>query len=152
MPESEFNQTLWHIEADLGGVRKLAERFGVSLTAAAIRMAELSEEALAIVVSSEMSIDYCIISKALSEVSQLKRPKRGEALSRSTATYRLNKCLQNGDDCTSLTDTGTLDDWFEGLPALEVAEEALCLGNYGKTLTIITCDVDLDEIETDDDE
>ena len=151
MPEREFNQSLWHIEADLEGVHKLAELFDVSLTAAAIRMAELSEEAVAVVVSSGMSIEYCLISKVLEAVPQLRRPQRGEALSHSTATYRLNKRIQQGDNCTSISDTGTLDDWFEGVTDLEVTEEALHLGrSYGKTLTIITCDLDPDELEVDD--
>lgn len=151
MPEREFNQSLWHIEADLEGVHKLAERFGVSLTAAAIRIAELSEEAVAIVVSSGMSIEYCLVSKVLEAVPQLRRPQRGEVLSRSTATYRLNKRIQQGENCTSISDTGTLDDWFEGMTDLEVTEEALHLGrNYSKTLTIVTCDLDPDELEADD--
>jgi hypothetical protein len=151
MPEAEFGRALWDSEADLEGVRSLADRFAVSLTAAAIRMAELSEEAIAVVVSSGTIIEYCVISKVLENIPRLRRPARDEALSRCTATYRLNKRVQQGDGCTRLSDAGTLDDWFEGMPDIEVTEEALSLGSYGKTLTLITCDVDPDEFETEDD-
>lgn len=151
MPEREFRKALWRIGADLEGVRSLAGIFGVSLTAAAIRMAELSEEAVAIVVSSELKIEYCVISKVLEAVPHLRRPPRGEILSRTTATYRLQKLLQQGDSCTNLSNTGTLDDWFEDTTDLEVTEEALFLGSYGKTLTVITCELDPDELEADDD-
>jgi Zn-dependent peptidase ImmA (M78 family) len=151
MPEREFNQALWHIEADLDGVQSLAERFDVSLTAAAIRMTNLSDEAVAVVVSSGTSVEYCLVSSLLNEIPQLKRPSRGEALSRSTATFRLNKRIQEGDNCTCISDTGTLDDWFEGMPDLEVIEEALYLGHgYGKTLTIVSCDLDPDELDVED--
>ncbi|MFZ4616664.1 MAG: ImmA/IrrE family metallo-endopeptidase [Rectinemataceae bacterium] len=150
MPEPEFSQALWDTELDISGVRSLAERFNVSLTAAAIRMAELSEKAVAIVVSSGMIIEYCVISKVLEEVPRLKRPARSEALSHGTATFRLNKRIQQGDSCSCLSDTRTLDDWFEGIADLEVTEEALHLGSYGKTLTIISCDEDLDELMEDE--
>lgn len=151
MPEPEFSRALWDCEADLEGVRYLANRFAVSLTTAAIRMAELSEEGIAVVVSSGTSIEYCVTSKVLENVPRLRRPARDEALSRCTATFRLNKRLQQGDGCTTLSDTGTLDDWFDGMPDIEVTEEALSLGNYGKTLTIITCDIDPEELEMEDD-
>ena len=49
---------------------------------------------------------------------------------------------------------GELQDWFGGDRSLSVAEQVVGLGNYGKTLTVLTgLDIEeqLEEIEEDED-
>lgn len=44
-----------------------------------------------------------------------------------------------------------MDDWFEGAPQLEMKEDVVGLGGYGKTLTVLFTEEAFDDKEEDDD-
>lgn len=45
-----------------------------------------------------------------------------------------------------------LDDWFDGAPQVEVNEDVVGLGSYGKTLTVLFTDEDLEDEDDDEDD
>jgi len=146
MPPDLFSKALWKIDSGLEGINNLAKQFGTSLTATAINYARRAEIPLAIIVSNGRSIEYCILSESLKGIPNLGWPKKGDPLSRTTATYRLNERVGAGEHCDRLDGECSLDDWFEDAPELEMTEESLRLGGYGKTMTVIYTDEDLDEL------
>jgi hypothetical protein len=48
--------------------------------------------------------------------------------------------------------TSYLDDWLDGAPQVEVNEDVVGLGSYGKTLTILFTDEDLEDEDQDDED
>jgi hypothetical protein len=152
MPMDQFSKAIWQADAGLDGVIHLADVFGTSLTATAINYARHAEIPLAIIMSNDQSIEYCILSESLKSIPNLGWPKKGDPLSRTTATYRLNERVAAGERCDRLDGECGLDDWFEDAPEVEMTEESLHLGGYGKTLTAIYTEEDLDQLfaEADD--
>jgi len=146
MPPDLFDKALWKVDPGLDGLNRLAEQFGTSLTATAINYARRVEIPFAIIVSNGSTIEYCILSESLRSISSLGWPKKGDPLSRTTATHRLNRQSTSRASCDRLDGVCSLDDWFEDAPEVEMTEECLHLGGYGKTLTAIYTEEDLDEL------
>jgi len=152
MPADQFGKAIWRVDLGLDGIVHLADLFGTSLTATAINYAKYADVPLAIIVSNAKAIEYCIMSESLKSIPSLGWAKKGDPLSRTTATYQLNERVTAGERCDRRDGVCDLDDWFEGAPEVEMTEEVLRLGGYGKTLTVIYTDEDLDELLADPDE
>ena len=102
---------------------------------------------VAVVMSSTNRIEYCFMSDRLRELRGLVPPKRGDMLARQTATAVYNKDPRNVAGCVRCDGVSHLDDWFDGAPDIEVVEEVVGLGNYAKTLTVLSADANVDPDE-----
>jgi hypothetical protein len=153
MPTALFDPALKKAGDGLDAVIKLSENCKTSLPATGIRYAQRSAEATAIIVSSGNDVDYCFMSDTLREVKGLEWIKKGMPLPRSSATKRLNGDAAKVAKCERVDETGTLQDWFSGTVKAAIYEEAIGLGNYGRTLTVLTAEdlPDQDEIEEEED-
>ena len=109
---------------------------------------------MAIVLSTGEKIDYCFMSDALKEVKGLNWIRKGEGLTRGTATLAFNQDSDRVSRADRDEDTSDLQDWFTSDRSIKVTEEVIGLGNYGKTLTVLTAldlDEQIEEIEEEDD-
>ena len=77
--------------------------------------------------------------------------KKGDFLPSGTATAEFNAIPANVDQAKKEEGGSALDDWFDGAPEVEVNEDVVGLGSYGKTLTVLFTDEDLED-EDDHDE
>lgn len=150
MPHDHFIKEMWRGDADLDGIIRLAELFKTSLTATTIKYACCAEIPFAMIMSSGQTVEYCIMSEALKNGPHMRWAKKGDALSKQTATFRLNERISTDAACKRLDGECSLDDWFEDAPDVTMTEEALNLGTYGKTLTVIYTDEDLEELLEDE--
>lgn len=156
MPSKLFRTALGRFIPGLAAIESLAELCLTSLTASAIRFAELSDSAVAVVLSTASTIDFCCLSERFKVLPDLAWPKRGIPIPRNTVTWKFHK---NADRILrSDRDSGETDltYWLSGRRSMTAFEEVVGLGGYGKTLTVLTCssmdhDEDVDE-EDDDDE
>ncbi|WP_216365390.1 MULTISPECIES: ImmA/IrrE family metallo-endopeptidase [unclassified Roseobacter] len=152
MPERLFGRVLRRQEAGLSSVEALADRCVTSLTATAIRYAELSEDAVAVVVSSGNSIDYCRLSETMKTLPQITWLKRGSPVPSGTATARFNAGSRNvAEAARAYADIDILD-WLGGSKSAPTREEVIGLGSYGRTLTVLHCPTVTDQTYQDDDE
>ena len=154
MPDSLFTNAMHAAGDGLPAIKRLAKKCRTSLTATAIRYAKCSRDPVAIVLSSGSRINYCFMSNALKEVEGLEWIRKGERLARNTATSAFNRNPERVLRADRIEETGELQDWFGGDLSLSVTEQVVGLGNYGKTLTVLTClDIEeqLEEIEEDQD-
>lgn len=151
MPQDRFSKAIWQAESGMDGVIHLAELFGTSLTATAINYVRYTDSPFAIFMSNGPTIEYCFMSETLRTLPGLAWARKGDPLSRTTATYRLNERVARGQRGDRLDGVCSLDDWFEDSPDIEMTEEALRLGSYG-TLTVIYTDEDIDELLEDPDD
>ena len=154
MPENLFKSALLHSGTGLSAIEKMSALCVTSLTATAIRYAQCTGDAVAIVVSNGDRIDYCFISDSLKEQRDLEWIRKGEGLPRSTATFRFNQNRNRVVAGERTDNTCDIRDWFGGDKKRNVTEEVLGLGTYGRTLTVLTADEipDPDDDEEDDDE
>jgi hypothetical protein len=152
MPSRPFKRALNGREPGLESVELMAALCKTSLTAAAIRCAELSDDALAVIISTGNSIDYCFLSNAMKSLPQLTWLRKGSPVPKSTATARLNVDPSNvsrGDRSVSDVDVW---DWLGGTNSSIVTEEVVGLGRYGKTLTVLSSESIGQERHDDDDD
>ena len=145
MPRSLFKRAMLSAGNGLEAIEKLASQCRTSLTATAIRYARCTRDPVAIVISTGNKINYCFMSGALKEVKGLRWIRKGKPLSTNTTTFSFNQDRQRvlGADRAE-DDSADIRDWFDGDLDLSINEQIIGLGNYGKTLTVLTA-LDIEE-------
>lgn len=125
----------------VAAVRELAQAFDTSLPCAAVRFAALCGEPVIVVLSDGLTIEWIARSESFDTAPWIRfRKVKGEWAPPGCATRRLAE--RRGDVLAGAERSGAgyLSEWFEGAPAhLEVAEEAVGLGSYGRVLTLLSC-------------
>jgi len=152
MPKHLFKEAMSKVDDGLSAIEHLAGRCQTSLIATSIRFAQLSDTPIAIVVSTKDRIDYCFMSDELKSLDGIDWIRKGEPLSKNTATFRFNQDAGLVRHASRTDGTSNVQDWFGGRRSIEMAEEIVGLGNYGKTLTVLTLPdlPDPDDIEEED--
>lgn len=111
-----------------------------------------TDEAAAVIVSDGRHIDYCFMSDRIRDLRGINWIRKGEPVPSGTTTGRFNANPANVEEANQNEGTCYLDDWFDGAPQIEVNEDVIGLGSYGKTLTVLFTDEDLEgEDESDED-
>ena len=148
MPHALFTEAMRTAGDGLPAIQRLAKQCQTSLTATAIRYARCTCDPIAIVLSTGTQINYCFMSNALKDVKGLDWIRKGDRLSRGTATFAFNQDRERIRRAERDQDTSDLQDWFGGDRSLSGTEQVIGLGSYGKTLTVLTA-LDINEqIET----
>lgn len=147
MPDPMFRSALIKADDGLTGIEQLAGLCRTSLTATAIRYAEKATIPAAIVVSVGNRIDYCFMTTALKDFRDLQWLKKGMSLPSNVLTRKFNADQHNIANVCRDENEANLQDWFGGTQSVEVREEVIGLGAYGKTLTVITSETFADELE-----
>ena len=144
MPRRLFTNAMSTAGEGLPAIEKLAEQCRTSLTATAIRYVRYTREPVAVILSTGTRINYCFMSDALKEVGGLNWIRKGEGLSRNTATFAFNQNSVNIRRAERDEDASDLQDWFGSDRSLSATEQVIGLGKYGKTLTVLTA-LDIEE-------
>ena len=153
MPRALFTNAMHSAGEGLPAIERLAEKCCTSLTATAIRYTRCTRDPVTIVLSAGRQIDYCFMSDALKEVEGLNWIRKGDSLSMNTATYSFNQNPARVRRAERDEDSPDLRDWFGGTRSLSVTEQVIGLGNYGKTLTVLTAlEIEEQIVEIEEDE
>jgi hypothetical protein len=99
-----------------------------------------------IVVSAGPTIDHCFMSDELKTLDGIDRLRRREGLPRGTATDVFNQDQAKVANCQRTDGTSNLRGRFGGTHDIEVSEDVVGLGSYGRTLTVLY-DIDLPDEE-----
>ncbi|HZZ80574.1 MAG TPA: ImmA/IrrE family metallo-endopeptidase [Gemmataceae bacterium] len=151
MPTHQFREAVDWAGSGFAAIEKLATECKTSITATAIRFTTFTDDAVAVIVSCNDRIDYCFMSDRIRDLRGLTWIKKGDLLPRG-ATSRFNRDADNVEKARRQESTCGLDDWFDGAPDVEVNEDVVGLGSYGKTLTVLHTDILDDEDDENDDE
>lgn len=138
MPRKLFDGALDKAGSGLDGIESIATECMTSLTATAIRFAQRTTDAVAIVVSVGPVIDYCFMSESLREVPGLTWLRKVSAVPRTSITRSFSANAKNVTNAERQYGESTLQTWFGGKVDVEVTEEVAGLGQYGRTLTVLT--------------
>lgn len=154
MPKELFLHELRRVGSGFDAVERLSLRCKTSITATAIRFAGFTDDAVAVIMSAGQSIKWSCLSRTLKELKKMEWKCKTTGVPRSTATAVFNQRPENISEAKRDEGLTTLDNWFNGAPAVEMEEHVVGLGSYGRTLTILTATkaVDYDEINEEFDE
>lgn len=145
MPMGLFKKATNSFSDGLTAVKGLQTLCKASLEATAIRYVESTSEAIGVVISKGKLVQYSSFSDEFKEIAK-SRLKRGEWLPKSSCTFRMNSSEEAVFSGESVEDEISADEWFAGLKG-SISEEAIGLGTYGKTLTMLTLNAEDDEDE-----
>lgn len=141
MPQALFRAAVRNAGIGFAAIEKLAGACLASITATAIRYARLTDDPVAVVVSSNQTIDYLFLYAALADLPTLRYARRsGGLVPPGTATARFNVDPTKVELGRRREHSTTLDLWFDGAPEIELDEDVIGLGSYGKTLTVLFTD------------
>jgi len=155
MPELAFKKAIADRKAGLGCIEALAAACETSLTATAIRYSGLTPDGVAVICSTGDAIDWCFMSDGLKQAKGLRWLRKGTAVPTGTLTAAFNAHPENVRASGRDAGDGRLNDWMDGERVYRITEEVAGLGQYGHTLTILTCEnlsLRSDAEEPDDDE
>lgn len=80
---------------------------------------------------------FCSLSEALLDVRGVKRLRKGELIPPQSKTAKFSRNRENIATCRQEGGWASLDDWFDDAPPIEMKEDVVGLGGYGKTLTVL---------------
>ena len=121
----------------LDALAAVADQCKTSLTATAIRYAELADSAVAVIMSSGGVVDYCFLSEAMKSLRKRDFLRKGSPVPAGTATAQLA-----GEPARVLAGTRVADEldvreWLGGSKSVAVSEQSIGLGRYGKIVTML---------------
>lgn len=140
MPELPFRKEMNRHDPGMTCVEALRKACETSLTATAIRYANLTRDGVAVILSSGPTIDYCFMSEGLKEAKGISWIKKGTAVPVGTVTAAFNSRPENVRTGERDAGDGRLNDWMGGERVYRVHEEVVGLGQYGRTLTALSCE------------
>jgi hypothetical protein len=155
MPKSMFLSAIRELEPGFSAIKTLKDMARTSITATAIRYAKFAEDPVAIIISQGTTIECCFMSDVIRDLSGLQWIKKGTPLPPRCQTRTFNENASNIACSRDAAGWTSLDDWFDSAPEVEMKEDVVGLGGYGKTLTVLFTEEPLsdeDDVDSDDDE
>lgn len=153
MPRRLFWPEMNRLKVDgLPAIEAMREKCGTSLTATAIQYVKYTDSPMAIVVSTDDRVDYCFISESLQELPELDWPRKGSLLPAGTATMAFNQNSSKVADGAREEAVSNITEWLSGKWDIEISEEVVGLGRYGRTLTVLapTEPFDIEELQAEE--
>jgi hypothetical protein len=137
MPEHLFKPAMHQSGGGFKAIEALADTCKTSLTATAIRYCLFSDDPVAIIMSEGNKIHWCFMSDPLRSIRELQWLKKGSIIPAQTLTADYNN--QKNNILNNVREEGwsNLNKWFEDAPDIEMQEDVVGLGAYGRTLTIL---------------
>lgn len=151
MPRHLFFPAIERAGTGLKAIESLATLCKTSLHATAIRYAQCCREPVAVVVSKGGVIEHSFMSESLKVFPGIDWLKKREGVPRGTATLAFNQTPGNVLRGARVEDASSLQAWFGGSRHVDIAEDVVGLGRYGKTLTVLHS-IELPDEEDDEDE
>lgn len=152
MPKDLCKSLINRSRDGMAAVLHLANQCETSLTAAALRYAEIGQLPIGIVQAYQGKVEFCAAYPMQAHVSWARPLMRNAKVPADGATHRLSKdrgaILCSGED----SDSCAACDWFPGADCeAGLIEETIGLGKFGRTLTVLTLDPEsLDDEDKED--
>lgn len=136
----------------MAALRSLSSSCQTSLTAAALRYAEIGQLPIGIVQAHQGIVEFCAAYPLQSHVGWARPLARNARVPPTSATHRLSKATDAVLRAEEDSDACDATDWFPCADSnAKLVEEVVGLGNFGRTLTVLTLDPE-SGIDEDEDE
>lgn len=148
MPKNLCKPLIQQKQDGMPAVIALAQRCETSLTAAALRYAEIGKLPIGVVQSFNGKVEFCAAYPLLEYVRWARPLMHNAPVPMNSATRRLSDdpdaVLTRAED----SESAEAVDWFPGADRnADLIEEVIGLGKFGRTLTILTLDPSSDDDE-----
>lgn len=150
MPRVMFLAAIRNLEPGFGAIESLKDTCRTSITATAIRYARFAEDPVAVIISRGTTIECCFMSDVIRNLKGLSWITKGTPLPPRCQTRTFNEASSNVTCSLQAAGWTSLDDWFDGAPEVEMKEDVVGLGGYGKTLTVLFTEDVIDDEHQDD--
>lgn len=137
MPEHLFRQAMNECGIGLPAIEALASACNTSLTATAIRYCLFSDDPVAVVMTEGSKVHWCFLSDPLKSIPHTRWLKKGSPIPPVTHTASYNKQPENILGNVKEEAWSNLNLWFDDAPDIEIQEDIIGLGAYGRTLTVL---------------
>lgn len=137
MPNPAFRQAMRSAGEGLDAIMSLASLCETSLVATASRYLEETDLPMAMVLSSGKCMEYAFLSDELKEFRDIIWPRKGGIIP-AVPTSEFNRDEANIRKLNRIDEESNLRDWFGGRRSVPIREQIMGLGDYGKTLTILS--------------
>ena len=148
MPQSLFKSALQNSGAGFKAIQTLAAAGGTSIVATAIRFVKLTDDPVAVVLTAGSQIEWCFVSNELRRCRGVYPLGKHGVIPATSTTANFNANPARVERCEQAEGCCSLRDWFENADDVEVKEDVVGLGHYGKTLTVLFAD----ELPTEEDD
>ena len=146
MPSFLITPIIKNTDIGFPTIEKIAESSKTSLTSSAIRYTQLSKDAIAIIISKKERVIFCFLSQAMSMLPNTLWPRKHSPVPSDSLAMHFNKdsgfIKQGGYE----KDEIDIKEWLSGDNSIQFKEEIKALGSYGKILTVLSCEEDIEEI------
>jgi Zn-dependent peptidase ImmA (M78 family) len=144
MPEALFRSEILQAGEGFGAIEHLAKKFNTSITATAIRYCTFAEDPVAIIMSCGKKVEWCFMSQALSDIPNIGWINKATLIPPNSYTYSFNQNKTNVANANKTEGWTNLSEWLDDAPEIEMKEDVIGLGSYGKTLTVLFTDQVID--------
>jgi hypothetical protein len=151
MPQPFFKSALQQVGAGFPAIQALADAGQTSIVATAIRFAKLADDPVAVILTSGSQIEWCFVSPELRKCRGVFPLGKRSILPTISTTAKFNADTAGVERGEQAEGCCSLSHWFENAPDVEVKEDVVGLGHYGKTLTVLFTDEVLTEEEEEED-
>lgn len=150
LPEDHFIAAAAKHPIGWDAIEALANLCNTSLTATAIRYAELASVPVAVISATKTKVDRCAMSDALKSWRGMTCLSKGQTMPVNTASHELITQSAGKKGRFRKEDISDFENWFTGGPAVECQEQVVVFGDYGTSLTLLWADASLDPADSDD--
>jgi IrrE N-terminal-like domain len=140
MPTAAMKREVAGKPLGLDLVRHVSETFKVSLSAAGVRVTMASRSPVVVLLSKNKVVEWASFSREFDGHRWSRRKWRGEWTPPKSVTGILVRDPSLVAANENRAGAGLLSEWFPGAPNIEVTEDAIGLGGYGRVLTMLVCD------------
>jgi len=152
MPSGLFRKATRSAGEGFPAIERLANQCVTSITATSIRFAEFSENAVAVIVSNDGAVDFCCLSSVLQELRGVTWMRHGDPIPTGSTTARFSGHPQNIANGVRMEGCSMLDEWLDYAPHIEMKEDVVGLGHYGRTLTVLFTDTEVESEDSDEEQ
>ena len=153
MPKHLCRRLISRSHDGMAAVQYLANQCKASLTAAALRYAEIGQLPIGIVQAYQGKVEFCAAYPMQAHVGWARPLMRNAKVPADSATHRLSADndavlhrVEDSDSCEA-------GDWFPSADRKAgLIEEVIGLGKFGRTLTVLTLDPDSTQDEEEEDD
>ena len=138
VPTGLFASRIREHDAGIERIRALADEFETSLSMMAIRYAEVTTRAVASILSRDGQIEWAAFSERIREHRWSWGLGKSDFVPRNIATSRFLGDTAGPVSRAIGSDSGLVCEWFERAPPdLELEEDVIALGSFGRLLTLL---------------
>jgi hypothetical protein len=136
-----------------GAIKSVSDACESSILASAVRYSQVTNECVAVIVSFSGAVEFMTASDSFKQIPGLDWLRKRDSIPPTVPSARYSSNREWIKKCLIDEEGSKLNEWFPNAPDLEISEDIVGLGSYGRLLTILFSDsVPDDELEEEHEE